>query len=62
VEDVMNATAAKPKEQLCQAVSRVDEPCDHSAQQYCERCGQWYCRAHFPDPDWHGCAPEQGVG
>ena len=58
----MNTTAAKPKEQLCQAISRVDEPCDHNAQQYCERCGQWYCRAHFPDPDWHPCAPEQGVG
>jgi hypothetical protein len=58
----MNATAVKPKEQLCQGVSRVDEPCDHSAQQYCEHCRQWYCRAHFPDPDWHPCAPEHGVG
>ena len=38
----MNATAVKPKEQLCQAVSRVDELCDHSAQQYCPRCGQWF--------------------
>jgi len=27
----MNATAVKPKEQLCQGVSRVDEPCDQSA-------------------------------
>jgi hypothetical protein len=62
VEDAMNTTAVKPKEQLCQAISRVDEPCDRGAQQYCERCGQWYCRAHFPDPDWHTCAPEQGVG
>jgi hypothetical protein len=58
----MTATAVKPKEQLCQAVSHVDEPCDHSAQQYCQRCGHWYCKAHFPDPDWHSCAPEQGVG
>jgi len=33
----MNATAAKPKEQYCQGVSRMDEPCDQSAQQYCER-------------------------
>lgn len=56
----MNATAAKSKEKLCQGVSRVDEPCDHSAQQYCVQCTQWFCRAHFPDPEWHPCAPEQG--
>jgi hypothetical protein len=56
----MNATAARPKEQLCQGVSRVDEPCDQSTQQYCERCTQWFCRAHFPDPEWHPCASEQG--
>lgn len=58
----MNATAAKPQEQLCQAVSHVDEPCDHRAQQYCKSCGHWYCKGHYPDPDWHPCAPEQGVG
>ena len=58
----MNATAVRPKEQRCQGISRVDEPCDEFAQQYCERCGQWYCRGHFPDPDWHPCAPEQGAG
>jgi len=40
----------------------VDEPCDLPAKQYCERCGQWFCRAHFPDPDWHSCAPDQGTG
>jgi hypothetical protein len=56
----MNATAVKPKEQLCQAISHVDEPCNQSAQQYCKLCRQWFCRAHFPDPDWHPCAPEQG--
>ena len=56
----MNTTAAKPKEQTCQGVSRVDEPCGNGAQQYCQRCGQWFCRAHFPDPEWHPCAPEQG--
>ncbi len=62
VEDAMNAAGAKTKEQLCQGVSRVDEPCDLPAKQYCERCGQWFCRAHFPDPDWHSCAPDQGTG
>jgi hypothetical protein len=56
----MEATAAKPKEQLCQAVSRVDEPCNHKGLQYCKHCSQWFCKAHFPDPDWHACAPEQG--
>jgi len=56
----MSVTAVKSKEQLCQGISRVDEPCDKSGQQYCERCGQWYCRTHYPDPDWHPCAPEQG--
>ncbi len=56
----MDATAAKSKQQLCQGISRLDEPCDQSAQQYCARCTQWFCRAHFPDPDWHPCAPEQG--
>jgi hypothetical protein len=58
----MNAAGAKTKEHLCQGVSRVDEPCDLPAKQYCERCGQWFCRAHFPDPDWHSCAPDQGTG
>ena len=56
----MTGTGIKPQEQTCQGVSRVDEPCDHSAQQYCERCGQWFCRAHYPDPEWHTCAPDQG--
>lgn len=56
----MSSTAVKPQEQLCQGVSRVDEPCDHTGQQFCERCGQWFCKRHYPDPEWHGCAPEQG--
>jgi hypothetical protein len=56
----MSGTAARPKQQLCQGISRLDEPCDQSAGQYCERCTQWFCRAHFPDPEWHHCAPEQG--
>jgi hypothetical protein len=58
----MEATAAKPKEQQCQAISRVDEPCNQKGMQYCKHCGQWFCKAHLPDPDWHACAPEQGEG
>src|SRR5256885_6695807 len=33
---LFRSTAVKPKAQLCQAVSRVDEPCDRSAQQRLE--------------------------
>ena len=62
MEDAMNAPAVKSKEHICQAVSHVDEPCVQPAKQYCVRCGLWYCRTHFPDPDWHPCAPDQGTG
>ncbi|HET8922981.1 MAG TPA: hypothetical protein VFN26_08300 [Candidatus Acidoferrum sp.] len=58
----MNTTAAKSKEQTCQAVSHLDEPCDEPGQRHCDRCGLWFCRAHFPDPEWHPCAPDQGTG
>jgi hypothetical protein len=56
----MSSTAVKPKEHLCQGISRVDEPCDQNAQQFCQQCDQWFCRAHFPDPEWHPCAPDHG--
>jgi hypothetical protein len=56
----MSGTAIKPQEQTCQGVSRAEEPCDNAAQQFCERCRQWFCRVHFPDPEWHACAPDQG--
>jgi len=56
----MSTTAVKPKEQVCQGVSRVEEPCDRSAQRFCEKCSQWFCQGHYPDPEWHACAPEQG--
>ncbi|PYU11217.1 MAG: hypothetical protein DMG37_17510 [Acidobacteria bacterium] len=52
--------AVKPQEHTCQGISPVDEPCDQGAQQFCERCSQWFCRTHYPDPEWHSCAPEQG--
>jgi hypothetical protein len=56
----MSTPAVKPQEQTCQGVSRVDEPCGKDAQQYCDRCSQWFCRMHYPDPEWHACAPEHG--
>jgi hypothetical protein len=58
----MNNAKEKPEQQLCQGVSRLDEPCDATAQRRCPRCGLWFCRSHFPDPDWHSCAPDQGTG
>ena len=56
----MSSTGVKAQEQTCQGVSRMDEPCDAQGQKYCARCKQWFCRAHFPDPEWHHCAPEIG--
>lgn len=58
----MSSAGVKAKEQMCQGVSRTDEPCDEKGQRFCKECGQWFCRAHFPDPAWHHCAPEQGEG
>jgi hypothetical protein len=60
LEDAMSSAGVKSKEQMCQGVSRMDEPCDEQGQRFCEQCGLWFCRAHFPDPEWHPCAPEQG--
>jgi len=56
----MSSTGVKTKEQICHGVSRMDEPWDEPGQRFCERCGLWFCRPHFPDPEWHPCAPEQG--
>src|SRR5207244_4817118 len=33
---------------------------DEPGQRFCELCCLWFCRSHFPDPEWHPCAPEQG--
>ncbi len=46
----------------CHGSSEVHDSCDRPGQRHCEECGYWYCRAHFADPDWHSCAPEQGIG
>jgi hypothetical protein len=52
----------KPKKRLCQGTARRDEPCERPAQRRCTSCGLWFCRSHFPDSDWHSCAPDQGTG
>ena len=50
------------EDRRCHGASNLHESCDSPANRHCEECGYWYCRAHFADPDWHSCAPEQGVG
>ena len=42
----------------CQGISPWDEPCLIPATRHCERCGSWFCQAHFLDQDWHPCAEE----
>jgi hypothetical protein len=62
IEVTMSDAEEKWEQQLCERVSHLDEPCDATAQRRCPRCGLWFCRSHFPDPDWHSCAPDQGIG
>jgi hypothetical protein len=61
-ETVTNVRTGDGKDQHCHGSSEVDESCDRPAKRHCEECGYWYCRAHFSDPEWHSCAPEQGTG
>jgi hypothetical protein len=61
IEAAMNDAKEKPEQRLCQGVSPLDETCDAIARRRCPRCRLWFCRAHFPDPDWHSCAPDQGT-
>jgi hypothetical protein len=44
----------------CEAVSRLDEPCNVSAAVFCEKCERWFCDAHAQDDHWHACALEPG--
>lgn len=53
---------AGSKQRDCHGTSPMHGPCDRPAKRRCAHCGQGYCRAHFADPDWHYCAPEQGTG
>lgn len=44
----------------CEAVSRLDEPCNEAASVFCDRCERWFCTAHAQDDDWHPCRLEPG--
>jgi hypothetical protein len=48
---------AKPS---CEAVSRLDEPCNQSAAVFCEKCERWFCAEHMEDDQWHACHLEPG--
>jgi hypothetical protein len=48
---------AKPS---CEAVSLLDEPCNHPAEEFCERCQRWFCASHAHDDEWHPCGLEPG--
>jgi hypothetical protein len=43
---------AKPS---CEAISRLDEPCNESAAIFCDKCERWFCGAHAEDDQWHPC-------
>jgi hypothetical protein len=62
---VMKAQAARenPNEEVkpsCEAVSRLDEPCNQSATIFCDKCERWFCAAHMQDDQWHSCHLEPG--
>jgi len=59
----MNATAVKPKEQLCQADFRAwMNPATKALSNTVRAAVNGICRAQFPDPDWHPCARRTGRG
>jgi hypothetical protein len=43
---------AKP---ACEGVSRLDEPCNASAEILCDQCDRWFCATHVDDDQWHPC-------
>jgi hypothetical protein len=44
----------------CDAVSRLDEPCNVSAAVFCDKCERWFCSAHAQDDQWHTCILDPG--
>jgi len=44
----------------CEAVSRLDEPCNQKASVFCDRCERWFCAAHALDDEWHPCGLDPG--
>jgi hypothetical protein len=52
---------SSPKAQPnCDAVSRLDQPCNQSAITFCENCDRWFCAVHMRDDLWHACEVEPG--
>lgn len=51
--------AGEPKTS-CDAVSRLDEPCNASAAVFCDKCERWFCSAHAQDDQWHTCTLDPG--
>ena len=39
----------------CEGVSQLDEPCNQSAENFCDKCQCWFCAAHLQDDLWHAC-------
>jgi len=61
----MRAKAARenPNEEAkpsCEAISQLDEPCNQSAENFCDKCQRWFCAAHLQDDLWHACGLEPG--
>jgi hypothetical protein len=48
---------AKPQ---CEGVSQLDEPCNQSAENFCDKCQRRFCAAHLQDDLWHGCQLSPG--
>jgi hypothetical protein len=44
----------------CEAISHLDEPCNESAEIFCDTCGRWFCASHAEDDQWHPCRLEPG--
>lgn len=40
----------------CEAISAVQESCEHFATCQCTICGKWLCAAHLADELAHQCA------
>jgi hypothetical protein len=51
----MAANEATAAAVTCKGVSPWNEACNLRASCQCEECGEWFCEAHFDDPDWHEC-------
>jgi hypothetical protein len=53
-------TANQEVKPSCEGVSPLDEPCNQSAEIFCETCERWFCASHAEDEQWHACTVELG--